>query len=67
MQLAHAAYTVYAIYMKVVKHRLSGTYIQFRDRKRKRKSECLTVDDLTPKQAMLAFARFLRNQHRKAS
>jgi len=36
----------------VRKKRQPGVYINFRDRRSRRKSECLTVDDLTPKQAM---------------
>lgn len=42
-----------------------GVYVTFRDRTRRKKSESLTVDDLTPKRLLLEFVRFLR-QRRKA-
>lgn len=45
----------------------SGVYVQFRDRKGKRKSESLTVPGITPKKAMREFARFLKTKLRKAS
>lgn len=52
--------------MKLVE-RETGVYIEFRDRRRKRKSECLTVPGITPKQALREFARFLKTKLRKAS
>ena len=45
----------------------AGVYLVFRDRNGKRKSECLTIYGLTPKQARRKFDEFLRMQRRKAS
>lgn len=43
-----------------------GVYVEFKDRERKRKSECVTVPGLTPKQAIREFVKFMREHLRKA-
>ena len=50
--------------MRIMKPKNPGVYVQFQDRRRRIKSECLTVPELTPKQAMREFAKFLRQRLR---
>ena len=52
--------------MKLAKPHTGGIYIEFRDRRRRRKSESLTIEELTPKQALRLFVRLLRDDRRKA-
>jgi len=52
--------------MRPLKAPRKGVYIEFKDRERRRKSECVTVPGLTPKQAAREFVRFVRTHLRKA-
>jgi len=43
-------------------HGKPGVYVSFRDRLKRKKGECVTVEGCTPKQAKTLFLRFLRQQ-----
>lgn len=43
-----------------------GVYVEFRDKKRRRKRACLTIDGVTPRQAADFLKRCLREHQRKA-
>jgi hypothetical protein len=52
--------------MRIAEKRKPGVYVEFRDRLRQRKSESVTVDGVTPKQAVREFVRFIREKLRRA-
>lgn len=54
--------------MKLVRmKRTPGVYVNFKDRTGRRKSESLTVDGLSPRQALTLFVRLYREHQRKAA
>lgn len=52
--------------MRIAKPKPPGVYIEIRDRRRRRKSESLTVEGLTPQQTIQVIVRAIRDHLRKA-